>query len=72
MLVLANGAFKSGSTWLREIVRHMRGFEPIPMAFQHPDYPHWIDARKIDQFLQECDLQSRITTCPSRIFMIAR
>jgi Sulfotransferase domain len=58
MLVLANGAFKSGSTWLREIVRHMRAFDPIPQPFQHPDYAHWIDPRKIAQFLQQCDCYS--------------
>jgi hypothetical protein len=68
MLVLANGAFKSGSTWLREIVRHMRTFEPIPKPFQHPDYEHWIDSRKIAQFLQEPDHYSHHYLSKSHIY----
>lgn len=55
MFVLANGAFKSGSTWLREIVRHMISFEPIPREFQHPRYPHWVNPKKIVPFLERCD-----------------
>ena len=38
------------------------------MAFQHPDYPHWIDARKIDQFLQECDYNSHHYLSKSHIY----
>ena len=68
MLVLANGAFKSGSTWLREIVRHIRAFDPIPQPFQHPDYTHWIDPRKITQFLQQWDYHSRHYLSKSHIF----
>ncbi|MGH8070440.1 MAG: sulfotransferase domain-containing protein [Candidatus Entotheonellia bacterium] len=55
MLVLANGAFKSGSTWLRDIILQLRPFEPIPKQFQHPDLPHWVDQRKLRSFLSQCD-----------------
>ena len=68
MLVLANGAFKSGSTWLYEIVRHMRPFDPIPQPFQHPDYAHLIDPRKITQFLQQCDYHSHHYLSKSHIY----
>ena len=43
MLVLANGAFKSGSTWLREIVAAMRPFEPLPAGFHVPRIPSYAD-----------------------------
>jgi hypothetical protein len=68
MLVLANGAFKSGSTWLREIVRHMRVFDSIPQPFQHPDHAHWIDPRKIVQFLDQCDCHSQHYLSKSHIY----
>ncbi|WP_456426207.1 sulfotransferase domain-containing protein [Rhodocaloribacter sp.] len=38
MLVIANGAFKSGSTWLFNIVRSMTGFPGIPEAYQNPGW----------------------------------
>jgi hypothetical protein len=59
MLVLANGAFKSGSTWLRDIVLQLLPFEPIPKQFQHPDLPHWIDERKLRAFLRQGDHRTR-------------
>ena len=52
-LVLANGAFKSGSTWLREIVKHLRRFDPIPEAYASRRLPHWIREERIERFLND-------------------
>ena len=41
MLVLVNGAFKSGSTWLREIVARIRPFEPLPAGYHLPRVPSY-------------------------------
>jgi hypothetical protein len=58
MLVVANGAFKSGSTWLRDIVHQMARFEPIPEPYQRRDLPHWIDPDHLPGFLDEVDYRS--------------
>jgi hypothetical protein len=52
-LVLANGAFKSGSTWLRDIVQYMREFHPIPHRYARSRLPHWIRETMIEPFLED-------------------
>jgi hypothetical protein len=51
MLVLANGAFKSGSTWLRDVVQEMLPHEPIPPAYRLSRYEHWVDPKKLKAML---------------------
>lgn len=36
MLIIANGAFKSGSTWLYNILRDLTGFSPPPRHYLNP------------------------------------
>ena len=53
MLVLANGAFKSGSSWLQAILKHIMEFEEIPADFQSPTHKMpWLDRNRIDGFLR--------------------
>ena len=59
MLIIANGAFKSGSTWLRNIVVEMMSFEPVPRKYQHPDLSHWIYDQQLPTFLRHIDCRSR-------------
>jgi hypothetical protein len=68
MLVLANGAFKSGSTWLRDIILQLLPFDPIPEQFQHPDLPHWIDERKLRSFLTRWDLRTHSYLSKSHLY----
>ncbi|MFP4106435.1 MAG: sulfotransferase domain-containing protein [Phycisphaerae bacterium] len=58
MLVMANGAFKSGSTWLRNIILEMMEFQPIPESYRHPDYLLWISSYRLADFLREVDFQN--------------
>jgi hypothetical protein len=51
MLVLANGAFKSGSTWLREIVARIRPFEPLPAGYHLPRVPSYADPVALPKLL---------------------
>jgi hypothetical protein len=55
MFILANGAFKSGSTWLRNILWLMTDFEEIPPPYQDPRLAHWVDVYKMKQFLDDVD-----------------
>lgn len=59
MLVLANGAPKSGSTWLFEILRNFQGFEPVPMSYRHADHNlAWLDTAKLRIFLESGDYRT--------------
>lgn len=52
MLVLANGAFKSGSTWLRDIADEFLDHEPIPSAYRSAKFAHWVDPNKLSEMLR--------------------
>lgn len=53
MLVLANGAFKSGSSWLRAILAEMRAFDDIPEAYRSSRHEQvWLDPARIEDFLR--------------------
>jgi len=53
VLILSNGNFKSGSTWvtaiIKEIVRNKK--TRFPIAFQNPKYDNWINRFKISKFI---------------------
>lgn len=56
-LILANGAFKSGSTWLREILLNLQSFKPIPPTYASERYSHWVDICKLDRFQTDAHLE---------------
>ena len=52
MLVLANGAFKSGSSWLLDIIEAMGDFEQTPPDYRFPYQNHpWLDIEKVEPFM---------------------
>lgn len=56
MLVLANGAFKSGSTWLYYAVGRLTGFPPPPEEFRNPSWLNSnIDPDKLADALARLD-----------------
>lgn len=68
MLVLANGAFKSGSTWLRAVVGEMIEHEPIPKPYQDPFYPWMLDPVKLHRFIREVDYHSKNYISKTHLF----
>ena len=52
-LVLSNGNFKSGSTWVKAIVNEICNYQidSFPKAFQNPKHKNWIHRFKIKDFL---------------------
>lgn len=40
MLIIANGAFKSGSSWLYQALRHLTGFGSPPASYVNPAWRH--------------------------------
>ncbi len=64
MLVISNGAFKSGSTWLYNILRCMTGFPPPPEEFLNPNWVNpSIDPEKLTKFLKEVDFSHKNYLC---------
>jgi len=60
MLVVSNGAFKSGSTWLFNIVREMTGFPPVPDQYLNPDWVNpSIHPEKLYALLEEVNHAER-------------
>ncbi|MGH8590541.1 MAG: sulfotransferase domain-containing protein [Gammaproteobacteria bacterium] len=56
MLVLANGAFKSGSTWLYVTVQRLTGFPPTPDEYRNPNWRnHSIAPKKLEDALANLD-----------------
>ena len=60
MLVVSNGAFKSGSTWLFNIARCITQFPPPPDRFRNPDWvnPSILPSR-LEEFVSEVDFSRR-------------
>jgi hypothetical protein len=59
MLIIANGAFKSGSTWLYNILKVMTGFPPPPDKYLNPDWVNpSIDPQKLESTLSDLDYHS--------------
>jgi hypothetical protein len=60
MLIVANGAFKSGSTWLFNILREMTGSPPVPDEYLNPDWVNpSIHPDKLEVLLEEVDHAER-------------
>lgn len=60
MLVFANGAVKSGSTWLFHIARELTGFGPPPERYANPKWHsqpvYSIDQTQLAAFLRDPDI----------------
>lgn len=52
-VLLSNGAFKSGSTWLREIALNLRPFAPVPREYARRSLDHWICETRITSLLDD-------------------
>ncbi|HEX7003908.1 MAG TPA: sulfotransferase domain-containing protein [Trueperaceae bacterium] len=53
MFVLANGAYKSGSTWLLTILTELKKFEEIPAPYRKQVFRQaWVDPARLEEFLE--------------------
>jgi len=54
MIIISNGAYKSGSTWLFNILRELTGFPPPPEQYRNPEWVNpSVHPEKLQQFLKE-------------------
>ena len=69
MLVVCNGAYKSGSTWLYNIVRALGGFEDPPARYLNAGWKNpSIAPDRLAPFLREMDLQRTDILCKQHFF----
>lgn len=56
MLIISNGAYKSGSTWLLRILMDMTGYAPPPAEFDRPKWAgRGVPPGRLRQFIDEVD-----------------
>ena len=60
-LVLSNGNFKSGSTWVKAIINEICNYQidSFPNSFQNPKHKNWIHRFKISDFLVSSSSKKR-------------
>lgn len=69
MLVLANGAFKSGSTWLYNILRCITSFPAPPEGFLNAEWVNpSIHPNKLAHFLSSSDLSTENYLCKNHLY----
>jgi len=60
MLIVSNGAFKSGSTWFHRIAAEIVSAKRIPDEFQNPKWKHQsVEPSLFRRFLDECNVAER-------------
>lgn len=52
MLVIANGAFKSGSTWQRNLLKRFADFVPLPEEYRNKKRDSFIETSRLRSFLE--------------------
>lgn len=72
MLIIANGAVKSGSTWLAAILMQVVEPRPLPPQFQGPGTFPSIQRDKLRQFLNEVDYRRAHFVSKSHFFFERR
>lgn len=55
MIVLANGAFKSGSTWLKSIAEEMMEFGEVPFDLRGPKKTNSVATKKLPYINSSCN-----------------
>jgi Sulfotransferase domain len=59
MLIVSNGAFKSGSTWLTLIVRQLCEYSELPADFRNEEWKNnSIDPERLPEFLRTADISA--------------
>lgn len=68
MLIIANGAFKSGSTWLRDIVLEIVDSDELPAKFAMKRRLHWVDPDKLEQLIASDSFATKTIVSKAHIY----
>ncbi len=51
MLIIANGTFKSGSTWQRDIIKCFKDFDNIPSRYRNKRTKTFLNIKRLEEFV---------------------
>ncbi len=58
MLVIANGAFKSGSTWQRNLIKGLMDFQPLPEMIRSEGQDSFINADRLADIVKSTEIKT--------------
>lgn len=58
MLVIANGAFKSGSTWQRNLIKGLMDFQPMPEMLKSEGQDSFINANRLADIVKSSEIKT--------------
>ncbi|WP_422351251.1 sulfotransferase domain-containing protein [Flagellimonas sp.] len=58
MIVIANGAFKSGSTWQRNLLKGLMDFQPLPENFQSKKHDSFVGIDRLADIVKSSEIKS--------------
>jgi hypothetical protein len=68
-LIIANGVFKSGSTWVRDIILHaIPRHSKVPEEFQYRNLSSWIDPSKLNEIVNYSTISDDLYISKGHIF----
>ncbi|PIB23020.1 sulfotransferase domain-containing protein [Maribacter sp. 4G9] len=68
MLVIANGAFKSGSTWQRNLLKNVLEFQPLPKSFRSKDQDSFIDQNRLADIIKSNEIKTKHFLAKAHIY----
>ncbi len=68
MLVIANGAFKSGSTWQRNLIKGLMDFEPMPEILRSEEYDSFINGGRLTDIIKSSEIRKHNYLAKAHIY----
>lgn len=59
MLVIANGAFKSGSTWQRNLIKGLMDFQQLPKKFQSKQQDSFVNEGQLSDIVKSSEIKAQ-------------
>jgi len=68
MLVIANGAFKSGSTWQRNLLKGLLEFKPLPESLRSEKQNSFVDEKRLENIVKSSEIKSNNYLAKAHIY----
>jgi hypothetical protein len=68
MLIIANGAFKSGSTWQRNLIKDLADFQPLPEGFKDNRITSFINRENLAHIVTSSEIKTNHFIAKAHIF----
>lgn len=68
MLVIANGAFKSGSTWQRNLLKGILEFQPLPESLRSKEQHSFVDPARLATIVRSSEIKTNNFLAKAHIY----